>query len=87
MKVYVDGSSNIKGSDVGLIIENSHGLAIEYTLTFSFLTSNNQVEYDVCIAHLTLAMELGANEVLIHSDSQLVVFQINDVYQTQEILL
>ena len=40
--IYVDGSSNIKGCGAGVILENSEGLAVEYSLRFDFLTSNNQ---------------------------------------------
>jgi hypothetical protein len=39
--IYVDGSSNSKGFGAGVILENSNGLAIEYSLKFEFLTSNN----------------------------------------------
>jgi hypothetical protein len=49
--IYVDGSSNTKGSGAGILIENEEGVAVEYSLKFEFLTSNNQAEYEVCFAN------------------------------------
>jgi hypothetical protein len=40
--IYVDGSSNTKGCGAGVILENSDGLATEYSLKFDFPTSKNQ---------------------------------------------
>ena len=45
-RIYVDGSSDIKGCGAGVILENSEGLAVEYSLRFDFPTSNNQAEYE-----------------------------------------
>jgi hypothetical protein len=63
--IYVEGSSNTKGCSVGVILENSDGLAIEYSLKFDFPTSNNQAEYEACLAGIRMAKELGANAVTI----------------------
>jgi hypothetical protein len=43
--IYVDGSSNTKGSGAKILIENDEGVAVEYSIKFEFLTSNNQEEY------------------------------------------
>jgi hypothetical protein len=56
--IYVDGSSNAKGCGVGVIIENSKGVAIEYLLKFNFLTLNNQAGYEACLAGIRVAKEL-----------------------------
>jgi hypothetical protein len=71
--IYVDGSSNIKGCGVGVILENSEGLVVEYSLRFDFPTSNNHAEYEACLAGIRMAKELGANAITICSDSKLVV--------------
>lgn len=47
--LYVDGSSNSKGSGSMLILESGEGLIVEVSLTFSFLTSNNHAKYKACI--------------------------------------
>ncbi|XP_019432725.1 PREDICTED: uncharacterized protein LOC109339689 [Lupinus angustifolius] len=85
--IFVDGSSNPKGSEAGILLENGQGVTIEHSLTFTFLTSNNQTEYEACITGLQLAKEVGARKVLICSDSQLVVSQVSGAYQTKDALL
>ncbi|XP_061336845.1 uncharacterized protein LOC133283932 [Gastrolobium bilobum] len=82
-KLYVDGSSNAKGSGAGMIIENPDGVAIEHSLSFEFSTTNNQAEYEAMIAGLIQAKEMGANRLKVFSDSQLVTFQISDEYQAK----
>ncbi|XP_019455179.1 PREDICTED: uncharacterized protein LOC109356308 [Lupinus angustifolius] len=85
--IFVDGSSNPKGSRADILLENGQGVTIEHFLTFTFPTSNNQAEYEACITGLQLAKEVGARKVLICSDSQLVVSQVSGAYQTKDALL
>ncbi|XP_061371478.1 uncharacterized protein LOC133314058 [Gastrolobium bilobum] len=82
-KLYVDGSTNAKGSGAGMIIENSNGVAVEHFLSFNFSTTNNQVEYEAMIAGLLQAKDLGAQHLKVFSDSQLVTFQISGEYQAK----
>ncbi|XP_061344701.1 uncharacterized protein LOC133290607 [Gastrolobium bilobum] len=82
-KLYVDGSSNAKGSGAGMIIENLDGVAIEHSLSFDFNTTNNQAEYEAMIAGLIQAKEMGAQRLKVFSDSQLVTFQISCEYQAK----
>ena len=49
-----------------------------------FKASNNEAEYEALIAGLNLARELGVKNMKIHSDSQLVVNQVNGEYQAKE---
>ena len=51
-------------------------VVIEHFLVLSFPTSNNQAEYEALLAGLRLAEDLGAREVQIYTDSQLVASQI-----------
>ena len=85
--IYVDGSSNTKGCGAGVILENSDGLAIEYSLKFDFPTSNNQAEYEACLAGIQMAKELGTNAITIYSDSKLVVSHIKGEYQAKELIM
>jgi ribonuclease HI len=85
--IYVDGSSNTKGSGVGILIENDEGVAVQYSLKFEFPTSNNQVEYEACLARIRATKELGATAITLCSDSQLVVSQIKGDYQAKEPLM
>ena len=63
-------------SGAGIILENEEGTLVEVSLALSFSTSNNQSEYDAFLAGLRLAEDLGAKEVKIFTDSQLVASQV-----------
>jgi len=43
--LYVDGSSNKKGSGARIVLEGPRGLRVEQTLIFECKPSNNQTEY------------------------------------------
>ncbi|XP_061367257.1 uncharacterized protein LOC133310357 [Gastrolobium bilobum] len=86
-KVYVDGSSNIRGSGAGIILESPEGVTIEHSLNLGFPTSNNQAEYEALIAGLIQAKEHGVRKVHMFSDSQLVTSQIEGKYQAKGPLL
>jgi ribonuclease HI len=76
----VDGSSNLKGSRAGVVLEGRNNLLIEQSLRFEFKVSNNQDEYEALIAGMTLAREMGAENLRAKSDSQLVTSQITREY-------
>lgn len=80
----VDGSSNIKGSGAGIILEGPGDLLIEQSLKFDFKASNNQAEYEALIAGMLLAQEMGAKNLRARSDSQLMTNQISGEYQTKD---
>jgi len=42
--LYADGSSNVKGSGAGIILEQPTGLNIEHSLRFDFKTTNNKAK-------------------------------------------
>ena len=68
----VDGSSNQQGSGAGVILEGPNGLLIEQALRFTFKASNNQAEYEALIVGILLAKKMGAQSLLVKSDSLLV---------------
>ena len=82
-KLSVDGASNAQGSEAGLILTSPEGIDIEYALRFGFHASNNEAEYEAAIAGLNLAHSLEVNQLEVHSDSQLVVRQIEDTYEAK----
>ncbi|GAU41894.1 hypothetical protein TSUD_170050 [Trifolium subterraneum] len=82
--IFVDGSSNSQGSGAGIILENGDGVLIEVSLGLSFPTTNNQAEYEAFLAGLRLAEDMGAEEIKIYTDSQLVASQVSGEYQTKE---
>ena len=82
-KLSVDGASNAQGSGAGLILTSPEGIDIEYALRFGFHASNNEAEYEAVIAGLNLAHSLEVDQLEVHSDSQLVVRQIEETYEAR----
>ncbi|XP_022158589.1 uncharacterized protein LOC111025045 [Momordica charantia] len=82
--IYVDGSSNERGCGAKILLLAPGGERFEYALRFNFRTSNNEAEYEALLAGLRVAKELGAIHIKVFNDSQLVVNQIKEEYQTKD---
>ncbi|GAU30269.1 hypothetical protein TSUD_384900 [Trifolium subterraneum] len=82
--IFVDGSLNSQESGAGIILENGDRVLIEVSLGLSFPMTNNQAEYEAFLAGLRLAEDMGAEEIKIFTDSQLVASQVSGEYQTKE---
>ncbi|RDX87968.1 Gypsy retrotransposon integrase-like protein 1, partial [Mucuna pruriens] len=63
----IDGSSNKKGSGVGIILKGPGEALIEQSLWFGFQTSNNQAEYEALLAGIWLTKEFGARRLIIET--------------------
>ena len=83
-KLQVDGSSNTKGSGLGLVLTSPQGDVIEQAVRCGFKATNNEAEYEAMIAGLGLAKDLGIGKIVVFSDSQLVVNQMQGSYQAQD---
>ncbi|KAL6288531.1 hypothetical protein ACE6H2_006041 [Prunus campanulata] len=82
--LYVDGSSNRQGSGAGLVLKAPDQTTIEYAIRFQFRASNNEAEYEALLAGLRLAKGMGAQQLKICSDSQLVVNQILTEFEAKD---
>jgi len=82
--VFVDGSSNSKGSGAGIIVENDEVMVVEISHGLSFSVTNNTAKYEAFLAGLRIAKDLGARKIRIFTDSQLVASQVTDDYQVRE---
>ena len=82
--LHVDGSSNPKGSGVGIVLEGPNDILIEKFLHFAFKTSNNQAEYEAIIVGLSLAREVGVKTLTCKIDSKLTVGHLNDEFQIKD---
>ena len=81
---YVCGSSSHEGCEVGLHLIKLDGCECFYIFRFGFPVFNNETEYEVLIANLWLAQELGAHRILVYSDSQLVIQQVAGQYEGKD---
>jgi ribonuclease HI len=82
--IFVDGSSNSKGSGAEVIVENIEGIVGEVSLSLSFPVTNNTAEYEAFLASLRTAQDLGAKKVKIFTNSQLMASQVTGDYQVRE---
>ncbi|KAK0585732.1 hypothetical protein LWI29_033235 [Acer saccharum] len=83
-KLHVDGSSNTHGSGAGIVITTPEGDTVECAMRFDFKATNNQAEYEALLTGLRVCIALGADELEVYSDSQVVVHQVLDEYQARE---
>ncbi len=83
--IFTDGASqgNPGPAAIGATIEDEQGRRITSISQPIGRTTNNQAEYRAIIAALEKAISLGAKQVEIRSDSELVVRQINGRYRVK----
>ncbi|KAL2235216.1 UNVERIFIED_CONTAM: hypothetical protein Sindi_1253800 [Sesamum indicum] len=82
--LHVDGSANANNGGVGIVIEGPGGLEMEVAVRLSFTVTNNEAEYEALTLRLELAYEAGARILEAYTDSQLVVMQIQGIYEAKE---
>ena len=80
----VDGASRQSGAGIGLQLTSPIGERIEQVVHLGFSASNNESKYEAMIAGLKIALVVGANSLLIRSDSELVVGQVNAEFESRE---
>ncbi|XP_043811052.1 uncharacterized protein LOC122723320 [Manihot esculenta] len=83
-KLYVDGASGAGGSGAGILLKGPGEFKVCYALRLEFKASNNVVEYEALINGMLTAMEVGATDLKVNSDSQLVINQITGAYQARD---
>ncbi|KAL0414908.1 UNVERIFIED_CONTAM: Retrovirus-related Pol polyprotein from transposon [Sesamum radiatum] len=82
--LHVDGSSTTQGSGAGIVITTPQGEDLEFAIKFGFKASNNEAEYEALVLGMRMAHETGARRLLAYSDSQLIVKQVEGVYEAKE---
>ena len=55
-----------------MVIQTPEGDKIECMIRLDFPTNNNEAEYEALIAGLDLAKAAGAENMIIHCDSQMI---------------
>ena len=57
-KLFIDGSSNHNDCGVGLILQTSSCVQLEYAIHMSFKDTNNEVEYETLLIKLKSHLNL-----------------------------
>lgn len=91
MKVIIntDGAShgNPGPAGIGAIIRDERGKVIARISQAIGRTTNNQAEYRAIIAALEKVVKLGASQVDLSTDSELIVRQVGGQYRVKEVSL
>ncbi|KAK3022737.1 hypothetical protein RJ639_045602, partial [Escallonia herrerae] len=82
--LYVDGSSAVASSGVGIILISPEGFVVEYALRFGFQALNNEAEYEALLAGIRLVHALKVDSLSVHNDSQLVVNHVLGDYEARD---
>ena len=64
-----------------MVIQTPEGDKIECMIRLDFPTTNNEAKYEALVARLDLAKVAGAENMIIHFDSQVITSQINGDYE------
>ena len=82
--IQTDGSSAQRKGGVGVVITTPDGKVLKYRVQLKFPATNNEAEYEGILTGLRLRKTLGAKNLLIQSDSKLVIGQIRGEYEAKE---
>ena len=64
-----------------MVIQTPEGDKIKCMIRLDFPTTNNEAEYEALLVGLDLAKAAGAENLVVHCDSQVVASQINGGYE------
>ena len=79
----VCGTPRKTGAEVGLQLKAPTRERIEHVIRLNFPASNNEIEYEAILAGIDLITSASSEEIIIRSDSQVVVGQVNGEYETR----
>ncbi|XP_056857094.1 uncharacterized protein LOC130506461 [Raphanus sativus] len=82
--LYIDGSSNARSAGVGLVLTSPTGEYASRAVRCNFKATNNEAEYEALIAGLTLAKQMGVEDIQVFNDSQLIISQVQGDYQAKD---
>lgn len=81
-KLYFDGSYIAHGSGAGILLVTPQGDYIPKSFKLQFRCTNNIAEYEALVVGLKIAIEWNITELQVYGDSQLIIKQALDEYQT-----
>ena len=83
-KVFVDGASSAMGVGAGIVIITLEGIRLENSFRLGFKASNNEAKYEALLTGLKVFWDMGAQEVEVYSDSQLVVNRVHGSFEAKD---
>lgn len=85
LRLWIDGGSrgNPGESAIGVVVKDAAGSVLRTVSRAIGVTTNNVAEYQAVIAALEVAEEMGAREIEVASDSELLVKQMHGEYKVK----
>nr|XP_027120603.1 uncharacterized protein LOC113737595 [Coffea arabica] len=74
-RMFFDGASNSFGAGIGVVLVSPEGKHYPGSAKLRFFCTNNMAEYEACIFGLKMALEMEIKDLLVFSDSDLLVHQ------------
>ena len=84
-KVYVDGTTNQRGSGVRLVLISPEKITIEKSLRLGFSATNNEAKYETLLVGMTMVPKLVGKSMEIFLDSRLVIGQVKGELEAREV--
>jgi ribonuclease HI len=83
---YTDGASrgNPGESGIGVVLKDEHGNVLKSQYGYIGQATNNIAEYRALAACLKLVQEIECSNLIVHSDSELMVRQMNGQYKVKD---
>ncbi|XP_022849846.1 uncharacterized protein LOC111371929 [Olea europaea var. sylvestris] len=82
--LFVDRSAGNAGLNAKVVLISPEGHKLNSGVRFGFKATNNVAKYEALLAGLRLAKEMKAKRLLINSDSQLIVSQVNGNFSVKD---
>ncbi|XP_073282149.1 uncharacterized protein [Primulina huaijiensis] len=82
-----DGLSTETTARAGIVISSPRGVKTALSFNLGFQCTNNQAEYEALVIGLEILKDLGAKELLISGDSQLVLKQLSGEFKCTSLSL
>ena len=73
--------STLRGA--GVVIQTPEGDKIECLIRLDFPTTNNEAEYEALVAGLDLARAAGAENIIMHCDSQVITSRSTTIMRVE----
>ncbi|GKA62140.1 reverse transcriptase domain-containing protein [Tanacetum coccineum] len=68
--LFTDGAASLKGSGAGLVLIGPSGLEYTYALRLTFVSTNNEAEYEALLAGLRIARKMKVSSIEVRSTVQ-----------------
>ncbi|KAD3067148.1 hypothetical protein E3N88_35028 [Mikania micrantha] len=81
--LFTDGSSNVRGTGLGIILKSPQGGIIPQSISCEFQATNNEAEYKALVAGLQLARDINIRNLHVFVDSLQIADQFNGSYTTK----